>query len=263
VKAPALVSLLTDFGLRDTYVGQMKAALLRVAPAAVLVDLTHEVPAQDVRGGAFLLWSAVEAFPEGSLHLAVVDPGVGSTRRAVAARARRGDVLVGPDNGLLLPALEQLGGLDAAVELSEPAWWGPRQSRTFHGRDVFAPVVGHLAAGVPLERLGRALAALEAPFSFPAPTVEDGCPVGEVLHVDTYGNLVTNLPGAVLPARFRVHLGPTVIPDAPHAHYQAVAPGGLLSLVGSAGLLEVSVRDGSAARVLGVGRGARVRIEPT
>src|SRR5690242_15590872 len=154
---PPTISLLTDFGLTDTYVGQMKAAILRVAPGAVLVDLTHAVPAQDVRGGAFLLWSGVEAFPEGSLHLAVVDPGVGSTRRAVAARTRRGDVLVGPDNGLLVPALERLGGLIAAVELTEPEYWGPRRSRTFHGRDVFAPVVGHLAAGVPLERLGRAL----------------------------------------------------------------------------------------------------------
>ncbi|MFY0570747.1 SAM hydrolase/SAM-dependent halogenase family protein [Archangium lansingense] len=261
MQAP-LISLLTDFGLTDTYVGQMKAALLRIAPNALLVDLTHEVPAQDVKAGAFLLWSAVEAFPEGSLHLAVVDPGVGSTRRAVAARTRRGDVLVGPDNGLLVPALEQLGGLAAAVELTAPEYWGPKQSRTFHGRDVFAPVVGHLAAGIPLEKLGRALQDLERPFSFPPPKEEDGCPVGEVLHVDTYGNLITNLPGAVLPARFRVHLGNTVIENAPQAHYQAVAQGKPLSLVGSAGLLEVSVRDGSAAEVLGVGRGARVRIEP-
>src|SRR3954447_13825890 len=134
-----LVSLLTDFGTTDTYVGQMKAAILRVAPAATLVDLTHAVPAQDVQAGAFLLWTAVEAFPPGSLHLAVVDPGVGSRRRAVAVRSRRGDVLVGPDNGLLLPALEQLGGLGAAVELTESAYWGPLRSSTFHGRDLFAP----------------------------------------------------------------------------------------------------------------------------
>jgi S-adenosylmethionine hydrolase len=254
--------MLTDFGLTDTYVGQMKAAILQVFPGAILVDLTHAVPAQDVRSGAFLLWSAVEAFPAGSLHLAVVDPGVGSTRRAVAARTRRGDVLVGPDNGLLVPALEQLGGLDVAVELTEPEYWGPRRSRTFQGRDVFAPVVGHLAAGVPVEKLGRALHHLEAPFSFPPPQEENGCPVGEVLHVDTYGNLITNLPGAVLPARFRVHLGFTIIADAPHVHYQAVASGRPLALVGSTGLLEVSVRDGSAARVLGVDRGARLRIEP-
>ncbi|WP_162159678.1 SAM hydrolase/SAM-dependent halogenase family protein [Cystobacter fuscus] len=259
---PPLISLLTDFGLTDTYVGQMKAALLRIAPHARLVDLTHAVPAQDVRAGAFLLWSAVEAFAEGSLHLAVVDPGVGSARRAVAVRSHRGDVLVGPDNGLLVPALSLLGGLADAIELNDPAWWGPRRSRTFHGRDLFAPVVGHLAAGVPLEKLGRRLEQLEAPFTFPEPQVEGGggALVGEVLHVDTYGNLITNLPVARLPARFDVQVGDRLIPDAPHAHYQAVAPGELLSLGGSTGLLEVSVRDGDAARVLGVGRGTRVHI---
>ncbi|MDY7231849.1 SAM hydrolase/SAM-dependent halogenase family protein [Hyalangium rubrum] len=257
-----LVSLLTDFGVTDTYVGQMKAAILRVAPGATLVDLTHAVPAQDVRAGAFLLWTAVEVFPPGSLHLAIVDPGVGSSRRAVAVRSRRGDVLVGPDNGLLLPALEQLGGLALAVELTEVAYWGALRSRTFHGRDLFAPVAGHLASGVPLEKVGSRLERLEAPFRLPTPTAEDGCPVGEVVHVDSYGNLVTNLPGAQLPARFRVRVGLTVVEGAPHAHYQSVAPGELLALVGSAGLLELSARDGSAASVLGVDRGERVYIEP-
>jgi S-adenosylmethionine hydrolase len=257
-----LVSLLTDFGATDTYVGQMKAALLRVAPAATLVDLTHAVPAQDVRAGAFLLWTAVEAFPPGSLHLAVVDPGVGSGRRAVAVRSRRGDVLVGPDNGLLLPAIEQLGGLSAAVELTDSTYWGPLRSSTFHGRDLFAPVVGHLAAGVPLERVGRLVEQLAAPFRIPPPEAEAGLPVGEVIHVDTYGNLITNLPGAQLPARFRVRVGLTVVEGAPHPHYQAVAPGELLALVGSAGLLEISARDGSAASVLGAERGERVHIEP-
>lgn len=257
-----LVSLLTDFGATDTYVGQMKAAILRVAPAASLVDLTHAVPAQDVRAGAFLLWTAVEAFPPGSLHLAVVDPGVGSGRKAVAVRSRRGDVLVGPDNGLLLPALEQLGGLSTAVELTDSTYWGPLRSSTFHGRDLFAPVVGHLAAGVPLERVGRSLERLEAPFRIPSPEVQAGLPVGEVIHVDTYGNLITNLPGAQLPARFRVRVGLTVVEGAPHPHYQAVPPGELLALVGSSGLLEISARDGSAASVLGAERGERVYIEP-
>ena len=257
---PPTLGLLTDFGRTDTYVGQMKAAILRVAPGVALVDLSHDVAAQDVRGGAFLLWSAVEAFAEGSLQLAVVDPGVGSARRGVAVRSQRGDVLVGPDNGLLVPALERLGGFAEAVELSEPAWWGPRRSRTFHGRDVFAPVVGHLATGLPLKRLGPALSQLEAPFTFPEPREEPEGLVGEVLHVDTYGNLVTNVPAARLPSRFQVRLGASVISGAPHAHYQAVAPGEPLALVGSAELLEVSVRDGSAARTLGLGRGAPVRI---
>ncbi|XXF81301.1 SAM-dependent chlorinase/fluorinase [Myxococcaceae bacterium GXIMD 01537] len=257
-----LVSLLTDFGLADTYVGQIKAAILRIAPEALLVDLTHEIPAQDVRTGAFLLWTAVEAFPPGSLHLAVVDPGVGSDRRAVAVRSRRGDIFVGPDNGLIVPALERLGGLAEAIELSEPLFWGPRRSRTFHGRDIFAPVVGHLASGVPLAHLGKAIPSLESPYTFPPPTHENGWPVGEVIHVDAYGNLITSLTAEFLPERFTVHIGSAVIPDAPHPHYQAVAPGELLALMGSAGLLEISARDGSAHAVLGASRGERVRIEP-
>lgn len=256
------IGLLTDFGLTDTYVGQMKAAILRVAPQARLVDLTHSVPAQDVRAGAFLLWTAVQAFAEGSLFLAVVDPGVGSARRAVAVRSRCGDVLVGPDNGLLMPALTLLGGLSEAVELTDPSWWGPRRSRSFHGRDLFAPVVGHLAMGVPLGKLGRPLERLEEPFTFPEPQRDGAAFVGEVLHVDTYGNLVTNLPLERLPEHFEVQVSSSVIPEAPHAHYQAVAPGALLALGGSTGLLEVSTRDGNAARVLGAGQGTPVRVVP-
>src|ERR1700694_1457365 len=136
----AVVSLLTDFGLDDTYVGQVKGAILSVAPDATLIDLTHAVPPHDVLAGACLLCSAVEPFPAGTIHLAVVDPGVGSERRAIALRVARGDVFVGPDNGLLVPAVERLGGRAQAVELTESRFWRPTQSRTFHGRDVFGPV---------------------------------------------------------------------------------------------------------------------------
>ena len=151
----AIVTLLTDFGLADTYVGQVKGAILSVAPSAVLVDLSHAVPPQDVFAGAFLLWSAVEPFPAGTIHLAVVDPGVGSDRRAIAVRSARGDLFVGPDNGLLLPALERLGGRQAAVELTERAYWRAESRRvpstTFHGRYIFGPVAGRLAEDLPLE----------------------------------------------------------------------------------------------------------------
>jgi S-adenosyl-L-methionine hydrolase (adenosine-forming) len=253
--AAMLVSLLTDFGLQDTYVGQMKAALLAVAPAAALVDLTHTVPAQDVQAGAFLLAHGVEVFPGGSVHLAVVDPGVGSARRAVAARAARGDLFVGPDNGLLVPALDRLGGLAAAVELRDPAFWRhARPSSTFHGRDIFAPVAGHLANGVPLERVGPTVDLLRA-FELPKP---DG-PLGEVVYVDGYGNLVTNLPAESLPERYVVVLGQQEI--QPRPHYQAVAPGELLALIGSSGLLEISARDASAADKTGAGRGARIHVQ--
>jgi S-adenosyl-L-methionine hydrolase (adenosine-forming) len=251
----AIVTLLTDFGLADTYVGQMKGAILAVAPGATLVDLTHAVPPQAVIAGAFLLWSAVEPFPPGSIHLAVVDPGVGSSRRPIAVRSVRGDVLVGPDNGLLVPALDRLGGLTAAIELTDPAVWRPSPSSTFHGRDVFGPVAGQLAAGVPLERLGSPVEQPARPFELPRPSGHHG----QVVHVDTYGNLVTNLPGTGLPPRFHVRVGDFVVPSA--SHYAAVEPGALLALVGSAGLLELSARDASAAAITGAVRGAPVLVE--
>jgi S-adenosyl-L-methionine hydrolase (adenosine-forming) len=254
LEAVATITLLTDFGLSDTYVAQVKGAILNVAPEATIVDLTHAVPPQDVRAGTFLLWSAVEAFPRGSIHVAVVDPGVGSRRRALAIRARNGDLLVGPDNGLLIPAAERLGGVERAVELTEREFWRPRTSTTFHGRDVFGPVAGHLANGVPLGRLGGPASDL-ARSGWPAPDGRHG----EVIHVDTYGNLVTNLSGADLPPCFVA----TVNGHRAHGatYYAAVAPGELLAVVGSAGLLEISARDASAARLTGALRGTPISVD--
>jgi len=255
-----LITLLTDFGVADTYVGQMKGAIASVSAELRWVDLSHSVPAQDIRAGAFLLWTAVEAFPIWTVHLAVVDPGVGSSRRGIAARAKNGQCFVGPDNGLLAPSVDACGGLDAAVELTEPGYWGARRSSTFHGRDRFAPVAAHLARGVALEQMGRPVAALERPFFFSVPRREGKRLHGEVLHVDTYGNLITNLSAALLPAQFEVGVGTLRIQGAPQPHYQSVEPGELLALVGSAGLLEISARDSSAAARLGVGRGSPVTV---
>ena len=250
----ALISLLSDFGLADTYVGQMKGAILSVAPEVTLIDLTHSVPPQDVRAGAYLLWSAVEVFPSDSIHVAVVDPGVGSRRRGLAIRARRGDSLVGPDNGVLIPAVERLGGITLAVELVEPRYWRPRPSATFHGRDVFGPVAGHLATGVPLDRLGPPVQEVSHAATWPRP---EGL-TGEVIHVDTYGNLITNLPAGALPAAFTVVIGDRRVPRADY--YAAVAPGELLALFGSAGLLEISARDANAAQLTAAVRGSAVRV---
>lgn len=236
--------------------GQVKAAILAVAPSVPIVDLTHAVPPQDVFAGAFLLWTAVETFPPGTIHVAVVDPGVGSARRAIAIRSRRGDRFVGPDNGLLLPAVRRLGDLVHAVELRRPEFWRSQTSSTFHGRDIFGPVAGHLANGTALEDLGPPLAE-PVDLRFPEPR---GL-TGEVIHVDTYGNLVTNLPAAQLPPEFTVRLCAHDIPYAPF--YAAVDPGTLLAVVGSAGLLEISARDASAAGLTGAHRGEQVSLEPT
>jgi S-adenosylmethionine hydrolase len=248
----AIVTLLTDFGLADSYVGQVKAAVLAVAPTATIVDLSHAVRPQDVFGGAFVLWSAVEAFAVGTVHLAVVDPGVGSARRGIAARSARGDVFVGPDNGLLVPALERLGGCAAAVELTEQRYWRPVVSNTFHGRDIFGPVAGHLAGGVPLEALGTPIE-LARPFAL---GFADG-PRGEIVHIDTYGNLITNLR---VPPHAKLRLGERIVNVRPF--YAEAQPGELLALVGSSGLIEIAVRDGNAATATGACRGDPVLVVP-
>lgn len=255
-----IVTLLTDFGHADTYVGQVKGAILAIAPDTQIVDLTHEVPPQDVRTGAFHLWSSAVVFPAGTIHVAVVDPGVGSTRRAIAARSRRGDVFVGPDNGLLIPAIERLGGLALAVELTERSFWREKDpSPTFHGRDVFGPIAAHLTK-VPLERVGKPITDPKRHVVIPVPTRDGSRVTGEVIHVDGYGNLVTNLPSDMLPQRFTVGIKTTFIPDAPHAHYQCVEPGKLCAVIGSAGLLEISAREGDAAKLLHSTIGDRVLI---
>ncbi|MGA9523565.1 MAG: SAM-dependent chlorinase/fluorinase [Myxococcaceae bacterium] len=244
---PALISFLSDFGRSDTYVGQVKGVIARESPDIRVIDLTHEVPAQDLRTGAFLLMTSVEVFPEGTVHLAVVDPGVGSSRRAIAVETRRSDVLVGPDNGLLAPAIERLGGAVQVVVLDASAEWGPRRSTTFHGRDLFGPVAARIAVGRQISTLGKVVDRLEVRYELPQPISQGTFVRGEVLHIDTYGNLVTNIPEALLPERFVAFVGEAVVTGAPHSHYGEVAAGELLALVGSSGYLEISARDASAS----------------
>jgi S-adenosyl-L-methionine hydrolase (adenosine-forming) len=245
----AIVSLLSDFGLSDPYVGVMKARVLAHAPAAPLVDLTHAVAPGDVRVGAFLLAQAAPWFPDGAVHLAVVDPGVGTSRRAVAVQAG-GAFFVGPDNGLLTLALAGRR-VRRAVVLTIP----PRASPTFHGRDVFAPAAGQLAAGAALESLGRPAGRLVT-LDWPRPRRRGATTAGEIVHVDRFGNLVTNLRtvdgGELSAGDFRTRRISRTYGD--------VAPGQPLALRGSHGFIEVAVRDGSAAEVLGVTRGDKILV---
>jgi hypothetical protein len=246
-----LVTLLTDFGGTDSYVAELKAAILRGAPAAVLVDITHSVPPGDVRSGAYLIGRTWHLFPEGTVHLAVVDPGVGTGRAALALKAC-GHWLVGPDNGLFTTALRS-----AEVEIvALPV--PPSASPTFHGRDLFAPAAAALAAGTPLERLGEPFRGIPERLAFTEPRYEGKSIVGEIVYVDRFGTLVTNLtpelvpPYAVLEVE-GLDLGPL------RRTYGDVPTGGLLAYVGSGGAVEIAVRDGSAARRLGMGVGGRIR----
>jgi hypothetical protein len=255
-----VVTLLTDFGSRDPFVGLMKGVALAIAPAARLVDLGHECDAYDVGAAAFWLGRGHGYFPPGTVHLAVVDPGVGSPRRAVAAVAG-GHAFVGPDNGLLAEALAAAGRVDGAVELDAArAGRGGAPSATFHGRDVFAPAAARLAAGAALADLGDPLdPATLAPSPVPAPRPEGGALAGQVVVVDRFGNLITNLPvdeGARSGARVRWAGGELPL----RRTYADAAPGAPLALVNSFGVVEIAVRDGHAASALGAGRGTMVSL---
>jgi hypothetical protein len=258
MQASGIITLLTDFGTRDAYVGIMKGVALGICPAARLVDLTHEVPPQAVALGALLLRSAVDYFPDGTVHLAVVDPGVGGTRVPVLVETARA-VLVGPDNGLLVPAAAALG-IRAIRRLARDDFFRHPVSDTFHGRDVFAPVAAHLAAGTPPDACGPAWPGL-VPLDMPEPHTEAGAVHGEVVYVDRFGNLVTNIPATALTAfpaqSLSVRIaGMTLSPLV--STYAAVASGAPLALVGSWRMLEVAVRDGSAADHLQAGIATRV-----
>ena len=263
---PPLVALLTDFGLRDHYVGAMKGVVLAACPEATLVDVGHEVAAHDVMEGALTLAAVVTAFPAGTVFLAVVDPGVGSGRRGLAAEAG-GYRFVGPDNGLLSLALSERER-PRVHALTNAGLFRHEVSPVFHGRDVFAPVAGLLARGLPLEDVGPAVM---DPVTLAVPALEHPRP-GDwravVLHVDRFGNLTTNLRKAELEAisasvpegeaGLLVELEDSVIPLA--RTYSDVAVGQPLALIGSSGRLEIAVHRGSAARVLGAGEGAVVRL---
>lgn len=271
------IFFLSDFGLADTYVGVVKAVILGIAPGATVVDLTHEIPPQDVRAGAFALLAAVRYLPDDAVVLAVVDPGVGTARRPIAVEAH-GRAFVGPDNGLLSWALAgPTRGSEPtppstppwrAVVLDRPGFWRPTVSATFHGRDVFGPVAAHLAAGVPRDALGTPIEAIQQiPFPTAARELDDRGQSrrvrGEVIHVDRFGNLVTCLTADDLPSRPLVAVaGHEIVGLA--SHFQApTGPSGLLALIGSAGLLEIAVPNGSAAARLGAGVGAEVVVRPT
>ncbi|HEY5491822.1 MAG TPA: SAM-dependent chlorinase/fluorinase [Gemmatimonadaceae bacterium] len=244
----ALVTLLTDFGTADGYVAEMKGVLLSGAPTAQVVDIAHDVPPQDVEFARLTFARYWRRFPAGTVHLVVVDPAVGTSRAAIAIESD-GRFALGPDNGVLTPAMLLPGA--RAVALAVP----PGASPTFHGRDVFAPAAVRLLLGEALEALGAPFSEAVVVRTPEAQRRPDGGQDGRVLSVDRFGNLITNLTG-----RFEgtVELGGRLLRLS--RTYADVLEGELLALVGSHGLIEVAVRGGNAARMLGVGRGAPVTL---
>ncbi len=257
----SVITLLTDFGTKDPYVAIMRAVILRINPAATIVDLCHDISPQDVEEAAFVLSTAYPYFPEDAVHLIVVDPGVGSERRAIAARTPRG-TFVAPDNGVLSYVFAR-ELVSQVVHLTNATYWLSPVSDTFHGRDIFAPAAAHLSLGLALADLGPAISD-PVRFDITEPQAQnDGTIVGQVLYIDGFGNLITNIPGERLPAgrALRVRIAGQNV-AGPLKAYAEVRDGQLLALVDSSGYLEIAVRNGSAAATLRVGRGAAVAVTP-
>ncbi|OPC81688.1 hypothetical protein B4N89_12685 [Embleya scabrispora] len=248
------ITFTTDYGLADGFVAACHGVIAGIAPAVPVVDVTHQVPPGDIRRGALVLAQTVPWFPAGSVHVAVVDPGVGTTRRAIVLRAG-GHLLVGPDNGLLIWAARELGGPTEIREIANPALTLARVSRTFHGRDVFAPVAAHLAAGTPFAEVGPAVTDPAAPAE-PVP--------GEVLTVDHFGNVqlahsTADFAGA---DTLRIEVGGRVLTAPLRGTFGEVAAGELVAYADSAGFLAISVNRGDAAGLLGVRAGDRIDVRP-
>ena len=239
----SLITLLSDFGAQDVYVGVMKGVIAQINPGLQVIDLTHLIPPQNIAAGRFCLMSAYSYFPASTVHVAVVDPGVGSQRRGVAVKFA-GGYFVGPDNGLL-SGVFSLSPVQAAVELTNPDYWrSPHPSSTFHGRDIFAPVGAYLASGVSIEQLGNPIAPdslVQLSLLYQQSEAEiNGC----IQYIDTFGNLITNIPAAAVRGSWSVKVKDIFIPSG--QTYSDLQVGELIALGGSHGWVEIAVNGGSA-----------------
>jgi S-adenosylmethionine hydrolase len=266
-----IITLTTDFGVEDGYVAALKGVIMGINPRAAIVDISHHIAAQNIAQGAFVLMTACPYFPDGTIHVAVVDPEVGSERRAIILKAQKA-VFIGPDNGVLSYAALQassqvrargrlLGELPPGLEcfeITNPRYWRHPVSPTFHGRDIFAPVAAHISTGVPLREFGGAVSAIHL-LPFPEPeALEGGELVGHVLHIDHFGNIITDIQGEDLsPEKSLLEVGERQIKCLGRMYAEA---NGLTALIGSSGYLEIALKNGSAARLLAINIGGRVRV---
>ena len=260
------VTFLSDFGLQDDFVGTCHGVIKRIAPETEIIDVTHGIPAQQVLQGALVLANTLAYLPVG-VHLAVVDPGVGSSRRALALRDEEGRLYVGPDNGLLLPAAER-AGIAAAHELANPAYALESISRTFHGRDLFAPAAAHLSLGVAIEELGPPLALdVLVRLDLPQPEVGHARVVATVLYVDSFGNVALNLTrdhvndlGIVPGTQVELELGGERFYAISARTFADARAGDIVLYEDSYGKMSVAISGGSAAEMLHVRVGQSLRI---
>jgi len=254
-----IITLTSDFGTSDYYVAAMKAMMLNIAPQKRLVDISHNISPQDVMAGAWVLKNSAFLFPARTVHLVVVDPGVGTERKPVALKI--GDhYFVGPDNGIF--SLLTSDNDYAAVELTNKKYWNTQtESNTFHGRDIFAPVAAHLSNGVSLSKTGEPIDELVS-YRWALPIADDDGIQGWIMHIDRFGNLITNISEDMIkeiaaPHEVKIYVGNTILKQL-HSTFADVQEGEPLAYIGSSGMLEIAINKGSAEEMLGVKKGASV-----
>ncbi len=255
-----IITLTTDFGLEDPFVGIMKGVILGIAPEAQLVDITHEIHSYDILEAAFVVDSIYRYFPPGTVHVVVVDPGVGSARRPMAAAAE-GQFFVAPDNGVLSPVLhtDRSAAVPQVYRITNESLFLDSVSRTFHGRDIFAPVAAHLARGTPIESVGPRILDF-AIRAFPRPRPQGDKLVGIVLRIDKFGNIITNFRREHLRKDFTIRIAGLSITRLCDSFSEA-EPGEFFAIEGSAGYIELALNQGSAAERLNVGLGNEIEVE--
>ncbi|MBN1105451.1 MAG: SAM-dependent chlorinase/fluorinase [Deltaproteobacteria bacterium] len=256
MKASGIITLLTDFGLSDPYAAMIKGVILSINPGARIVDITHQIDRGSIHQAARIIRETYRYFPERTVHLAVVDPGVGSDRRLIALEAD-GHLFVGPDNGLFWPVIE-VNGPATVVQLTESRFFLPDVTHTFHGRDVFAPVAAYLSLGTDVHSLGREITdAIK--ITFPSPCCREGMLWGQIIRVDHFGNLITNIEAEELSrylgtAQPVIHVGQLTVEGLGRI-YADVEEGRPMALINSSGLLEIAVNMGKASDYVGIERG--------
>ena len=257
---PSLITLTTDFGVQDHYVGVLKAVILSIAPEMRMIDISHEIPPQDIMAGAWVVRNSAMLFPPNSVHLVVVDPGVGTSRKPIAMQIED-QFFVGPDNGIFSLIADQYK--HHAVELTNSNFWRPNPSKTFHGRDIFAPVAAHLANGTDIHKLGKPLESLET-YRWAVPISDKDGVQGWIVHIDRFGNLVTNIPEEMIDetgegANIKIYVGNTIL-DRLVETFGDVTEGEPAAYIGSSGMLEIAINKGDAHEMLGVEKGAQISI---
>lgn len=256
----SIITLTSDFGLQDHYVGVMKAVMLDIAPDVRFVDVSHQIPPQDIMAGAWVVRNSAMLFPSGTVHLVVVDPGVGTDRRPVALKIKD-QFFVGPDNGIFSLIADEYNY--EAVQLTNKNYWRKKISNTFHGRDIFAPVAAHLAAGASFSDLGEPLKELVT-YRWAVPISDKDGIQGWVVHIDRYGNLISNISESLIleagdPSQLKVYVGNTIL-EGIVSTFASVTDGEPAAYIGSSGMLEIGINKGNAREMLGVEKGAQLSL---